>query len=296
MKKENEKSVSAKVLAKIRRLSLTAAEKDRLEELMAAPIAYIPDSRFTKPTQMKPVMEQNIKVLPSTLLGAEDEQTLFLQMNYARHKLCQRRRRLLRQAHWRKKDVEPLLEWDRLQIECRSKIVTSNMGLVLSMVQRVSYPGVEFSDLISEGSMALLRAVEKFDCARGFKFSTYACRAILKGFSRAAKQNYRYRNLFPTQLDTTLEKDNKVEREREEVHEELVDEVRTIVGNNLADLSDIEQKVVKMRFSLADNQPAPLTLKQVGERLCLTKERIRQIQNKALSKLRIVAEDRLVTV
>ena len=62
-----------------------------------------------------------------------------------------------------------------------------------------------------------------------------------------------------------------------------------------ADLSDIEERVLRMRFSLDDDQPAPLTLKQVGERLCLTKERIRQIQNRALGKLRLLAEDRLVT-
>ena len=263
---------------------------------MAVPIAYIPNKQFSRPSLMNPIMEKNIRVLPSTLLNSEDEKTLFMQMNYARHKLCQRRRRLQRQSRWSKKEVSPLLDWDKLQLECRSKIVASNMGLVLSMVQRVTYPGVEFSDLISEGSMALLRSVEKFDCDRGFKFSTYACRSILKGFSRAAKQNYRYRSLFPAQLDTALEKDNSTDADRMETHEELVDEVKAIVRDNLADLSDVEQQVVKLRFSLNEEQDSPLTLKEVGKRLCLTKERIRQIQNNALSKLRLIAEDRLVSV
>lgn len=296
MKKGDKNHLSEKVARKIARLSLSALQKQTLAEIISAPISCIPNERFRRRTIMEPVMAHRIDVLPSTLLKCEDEYILFLQLNYARYKLGQCRRRLLRFSRWTKKDVMPLLDWHRIQMDCRSKIVTSNMGLVLSMVQRVSYPGVEFADLISEGSMALLRATDKFDCARGFKFSTYACRAILKGFSRAAKQSYRYHKLFPSQLEIGMQKDDQIEQARKEVREELVEEVRNIMRRNLADLSDIEDRVLRMRFSLDKDQPAPLTLKQVGERLRLTKERIRQIQNRALTKLRLIAEDRLVTV
>ena len=72
-----------------------------------------------------------------------------------------------------------------------------------------------------------------------------------------------------------------------------MDEVHTLLRDNLADLSQIEQSVVDLRFSLLHGQHKPLTLKQVGSKLGLTKERIRQIQNKALAKLRIAAEERL---
>lgn len=294
MKKE-EQAVSQKIQDKINELNISSPEKDILHDLMASPISYIPDDRFNKKTIMEPIMDYEIQVIPNISLEQEEEETLFLQMNYSRHKLCQKRRRLLRTGSWKMADVEDTLYWYNRQLDYRSKIVTCNMGLVLSMVQKVSYPGVEFADLISEGSMALLRAVEKFDCSRGFKFSTYACRAILKGFSRAAKQNYRYRNLFPTQLETSMEKDNKTERERQEVQENLIDEVQAIMNANLADLSEIEKSVVEMRFSLREDQAVPMTLKQVGARLGLTKERIRQIQNKALSKLRTVAEERMLT-
>jgi RNA polymerase primary sigma factor len=162
------------------------------------------------------------------------------------------------------------------------------------MIQRAKYMSVEFTDLVSEGSMALLRATEKFDCARGFKFSTYACRAILKSFSRAAKQNYSYHRLFPIQLDNYLEKTNKIEQSQSYDQEELVHEMQKMVMDNVAELSDIELSVVRMRFSLDEDQDSPLTLKEVGLRLGLTKERIRQIQNTALQKLRIVAEEHLV--
>ena len=70
------------------------------------------------------------------------------------------------------------------------------MPLVLAMVRRIRMPMVEFVDLISEGNKALLRSVEKFDVSRGFKFSTYACRAILKGFSRLATKTGSYRQHF----------------------------------------------------------------------------------------------------
>jgi RNA polymerase sigma factor (sigma-70 family) len=295
MKKSDKNHLSGTVAKKIARLSLSVLQKQTLAEIVAAPISCIPNERFRHRAIMEPVMAHRIDILPNTPLKREDEYILFLQLNYACYKLDLCRRQLLRRPCWAKKDVMPLLEWHRIQMECRSDIVTGNMGLVLSMVQRVSYPGVEFADLVSEGSMALLRAADKFDCSRGFKFSTYACRAILKGFSRAAKQSYRYHKLFPTQLEIGMQKDDQIEQLRKKVREELVEEVRNIMQRNLADLSDIEDRVLRMRFSLDENQSAPLTLKQVGERLCLTKERVRQIQNKALAKLRLLAEDRLVT-
>ena len=279
---------------RVGRLRLDKADKTALKEILIEPIGYMPHDNFRRTKVMKTILETNVEAVASQSLNKDQEQVLFCQMNYARYKMCQIRRKLLRQSPWSRKTILELLKWHKKQLQARSQIVTANIGLVLAMAKKVNFAGVEFTDLISEGSMALLRATDKFDCQRGYKFSTYACRAIFKGFSRTAKQNYRYRKRFPTQWDTILEKDDYLELLRQEEHENGIEEVREIFEENLADLSGIEQSVIEMRFSLGSSQKRPLTLKQVGDKLGLTKERIRQIQNNALAKIREVAEQRIV--
>jgi len=289
-------NLSRSYLDKIARQPLAASDKTLLKNILTEPVRYIPDDRFADHKAMDLIMRQNVSVLTGTPVTSQQEQTLFMQMNYCREQLCKTRRRLLKSNRWAGKDVQELFFWYNKQQKYRSDIVTCNMGLVLSMARRVKYPGIEFTDLMSEGSMALLRATEKFDCARGFKFSTYACRAILKSLARVAQQTYRYSRLFPAQLDVALENDDRVARQHKEFQDDLVGEFQVIMDKNLADLSEVEKSVLKMRFSLDSDRPAPLTLKTAGQRLGLTKERVRQIQNKALAKLRTVAEDRLVSV
>jgi len=293
MKSQPDEKIMSPIVHKLARFKFSEPEQRALLSALAEPIAYMPHSDFRRAALMKETLARDVVVLPGASLKGDEERVLFLQMNYARHQMCLLRRRVMSQTRWSRKSLLKLLWWAQMQLAIRSKIVTANMGLVLAMAKRSDFPGVEFTDLVSEGSMALLRATEKFDCERGFKFSTYACRAIFKAFSRTAKQSYRYRNRFPTQWDGTFERDDHLDRVRDEQRDDWVDEVRTIFRRNLADLSDIEQSVVKMRFSIDNHRDEPLTLKQVGDKLGLTKERIRQIQNKALAKLRETAQERM---
>ncbi len=142
--------------------------------------------------------------------------------------------------------------------------------------------------------MALLRSVEKFDCSLGFKLSTYACQAILQSFSRVAIRSSRYRNRFPIEFDPAMEKSDFLERKRQEVENNCVHELRSVLAGNLADLTEAEKKVIVARFALdaADPEQArPMTLEQVGNIIGVTKERVRQIQNNALEKLRQILEE-----
>jgi RNA polymerase primary sigma factor len=228
-------------------------------------------------------------------LSHAEEARLFMRYNYARKRVA----RILT-AHQGKrlsaKAMRHLLAWGRRALIARSAVVRINMPLVLAMAKRTKLSNIDFNELISEGNMALLRSVEKFDCSRGFKFSTYSCRAILKSFSRVAMRASRYRGTFPTEFDPAMEKSDFAESQRDDVEQDCVDEVKEIFLRNLANLSDVERTVICERFAIgkaAVGEPVqPKTLEQVGLIIGVTKERVRQIQNNALKKIRATLEDR----
>lgn len=296
----------------------------------------------------------------SVLLTAAQERVLFTQFNYCRMQVCLRRDQLLetpppeapttkagKKATRSKGKVKSptaaqksrlqreMLDWYVRADALRTQVADTNLALVLAMAKRSRiFPG-DFADLISEGNMALLRAADKFDVGRGFKFSTYACRAILKAFSRQGIKLSKHRQMFPMDFDPKLERSN-YQSEKNAAHEDdCADEVRRIVVDNRAELSPVERTVVAARFNVApgnvsnngaEDAPAkpvfklkpdahddssapeldyelpaslrgrspdakPLTLEQVGKLIGVTKERVRQIQNKALEKIRQTLEE-----
>ena len=246
----------------------------------------------------RPVMENISDTLRTNnvgtvLLTAAEERTLFRQFNYCRFQVIKLRDKVGDDPITSKQALL-ILSWHRRAEHYREQIVQTNLALVLAMAKRTRMTDVDFADLVSEGNMALLRAVNKFDVSRGFKFSTYACRAILKGFSRMGVSQSKYRQLFPTDFDPKLEKSDYMELKRAGHEGDCVDEVRDIMNRNRAELSDIEQSVIEHRFalhhSLRSAQGKPLTLEQVGRIIGVTKERVRQIQNKALDKIRQTLE------
>ena len=197
------------------------------------------------------------------------------------------------------------LKWYAISKQYREQLAETNLGLVLAMSRRVRLSEIDFADLISEGNLALMRSVDKFDCGRGFKFSTYACRAILKAFSRHGIKITAYRKRFGTEFDPIYEKSNHLEVVRATHERECADEVKHIVLANKADLSEIERQVLGLRFGLDIHGPLSsattamtpaatprerFTLEQVGQMIGVTKERVRQLQNKALEKIRLAVE------
>ena len=224
----------------------------------------------------------------TTVLSREDERTLFLSYNYARYrlsKLIETQSRLCTPGR-----AQQMVHWFSRSLKVRADLVEANMPLVLTMVKYTNVTNVEFSELVSEGNMALLRSVDKFDVSRGYKFSTYACRSILKSFSRMAVKTQRYRRLFPVEFDPCLQRSDYIERRRQTQREDSIEALREILAKNRAELTNIEQTVVQKRFPMrAEGKKRPLI--EIAKAVGLSKERVRQIQKSAIRKIRSALEE-----
>jgi len=304
------------------RRSLTTSEERTLRRLLSkeqdfidSPVFYEPDAErkiydeappIRKPDvswyhplmdDLSPQKNRSASAGDQVLLTAAEERVLFHQFNYARCRINQ-----IQKEVWASDDKQPtdeqvaeLLKWHRVATRLREQIANTNLALVLAMAKRTRMSEVDFADLVSEGNMALLRAVDKFDAGRGFKFSTYACRAILKAFSRQGMKLSKHRQRFPTDFDPKLEKSDHLESKRADFEKDAADEVKRIVMANRADLSDIERTVIDYRFGIESQRTEkPMTLEQIGQIIGVTKERVRQIQNKALEKIKLELEENFI--
>ena len=236
-------------------------------------------------------------------------------------------------------------------IEARNELVSANLRLVISLAKRYQGCGMSLQDLIQEGNIGLMKAAEKFDASKGFRFSTYAAWWINQTIGRAlADQSKAIR--VPVHMTENINKLRRLSRDltvtlgHEPTDEDLakamgvsVDDIKTYksymtdvtsldiqVGddddgttiasfiedeNNISPeknavqiaeremldavldtLTVREQDIIRQRFGLDDN--VPKTLEEVGKSYGLTKERIRQIENKALMKLRQPSRARML--
>ena len=220
-------------------------------------------------------------------LSADQEQILFLRYNYAKYRL----------AHLlgsNSEDRSPKIrreagQWLQRALATREKLVHANLALVPSMAKRMRGSDLEFGDLVSEGHMAILRSVEKFDVSRGFKFSTYACRAIIACFRRMASKARKNNARFPVAFTPEMERSDFDERCHEQQRQDAIDMVRDVLQRNKAKLNEMECRIIHERFSMpADGKRR--TLSQISQSVGLSVERVRQIIKEALAKIREAME------
>ncbi|MDG2408524.1 MAG: sigma-70 family RNA polymerase sigma factor [Pirellulales bacterium] len=222
------------------------------------------------------------------LLSREQEQHLFRKLNFAKYR-ANRLRSTLNAEQPQAKRMDEIEQLYDTAVATKNQIVRANLRLVVSIAKRHVGPQENFFELVSDGNISLIRAAEKFDYGRGFKFSTYASWAIMKNFARSIPNEMKQRDRFRTSNDELFAatQENRADRLSEELaHENRISVVRKILSR----LDDREQKIIINRFGL-DYTQEPCTLKQVGESMGVTKERVRQIESRALDKLRIAAEE-----
>src|SRR5204863_9681772 len=159
--------------------------------------------------------------------------------------------------------------------------------LVTSIAKRHAGQTENFFELLSDGNMSLMRAVEKFDYARGNKFSTYASWAIMKNFARSIPDEKNRRERFVTGNEEIFD---AAEDKRTDEKECLAaaEQASAKVNRLLEHLEPREREIIRLRAGL-DGGNEGMTLEKIGDKLGITKERARQLNVRAMKKLRTIA-------
>ena len=226
------------------------------------------------------------RLCQSSLLTAEEETRLFRRMNYVKFQAEAIRSRLDPEQA----DVDAMEQVDQLLAEAkklRDRIVQANMRLVISVVKRFVTPQQSFDDLLSDGIFSLMQAVNKFDYDRGFRFSTYAYRAIARNTLRKINDAHT-KAARHTANSEDAAFDVMDERGSSSMQDAAWEKLRQLLGKFLEQLDRRERFIIRSRYALGAHRKVR-TFQFLADKLGVSKERVRQLERRAVGKLKSFA-------
>lgn len=285
---------------------LTPEQVARLDQRLAEPITAIESPEFLDPQQHPAICtpldsSRNGRIMPAPagtppylaalydtpLLDREEEFHLFRQMNFYKF-LAKATQERLRTQTPRATDLEKLEHELRMAARLRNQIVQANLRLVVSIAKTMVDTSNTLDELISEGNVPLLRAVEIFDYTRGLRFSTYATWAVRHSLFRLTPRNRLRRKLFMTGIDAGA-LDSRAASVEPSISDHQLAGTRATIQTLLGDLDHRERVIVERRFGLGLTD-RPYKFREIAGELHISTERVRQLLARALDRLRVVAD------
>ncbi len=227
------------------------------------------------------------RLCESALLTASEERELFRRMNYLKFRANRFRSRL----NPDRPDMQAIGRVDHaLQqaAEVRDLIIKANMRLVISIVKKFVTPKHSFDELLSDGIVSMMQAVDKFDYDRGFRFSTYAYRAIARNAYRTItdrhKEDSRYDSAMSEDLRNVPDEDRVSALDEKEWAS-----MRSLMLQLMDQLDRRERFILRGRFALGAHRKVR-TFQCLADKLGISKERVRQLEQRAIAKLKTLVE------
>lgn len=244
-----------------------------------AVIEYIDHAELHRTANVQRLLERAHQIFANGSLEAPEDETMMFKALHATAYTIERLRRRGRTTMARRRRLA-ILHQRILEF-----LVNQNIGLVYDMRKRSRVADVDPDDLSSDGLWTLFRAVASFDPWRGFRFSTYACTSILRGFLLLAQRRRRRVDQLSRLRDDSLEESRRPSPGLDIDTQLRIERLRQMLHDNAARLTPMEQFVIDQRL-LHEPAQRPETLESIGKLFRLSKERVRQIQVGALDKLR----------